>query len=68
MPPEDNFIFRAGDNLLGRDLILRCDPAVGVMQGDIGFALTNAPAIIKVREPSTNSLIIVAKPWNIEDL
>ena len=68
LPPEDNFIFRAGDNLLGRDLTIRCDPAVGIMQGDTGFALTNAPAIIKVREPSTNSLIIVAKPWNIEDL
>ena len=68
LPPEDNLCFQVDDILMGRDLMIRCDPAVGVMQGDTGFALTNAPAIIKVREPSTNSLIIVAKPWNIEDL
>lgn len=68
LPPEDNMVFQVGDNLTGRDVTVWCDPSVGVMQGATGFALTNSPAIIKVREPSTNSLMIVAKPWNISDL
>lgn len=68
LSPEDNFIFECGEELSHHNITMICNPEVGMMTHDKGFALTNAPAIIKVREPSSNSLIIVAKPWNPADL
>lgn len=68
LSPEDNFIFECGEELSRHNITMICSPEVGVMTHGKGFALTNSPAIIKVREPSSNSLIIVAKPWNPIDL
>lgn len=70
LPPDRNFLICFSDDLVGANLKLMLDvsPSVGFKVGDYMAALTNAPCIIKCREPSTNRVIITARPFNLEDL
>lgn len=66
--PEDNFILTIDDALMGHNVTMRADASVGYTSGINSIVLTNAPCIVKVREPSTNRVIIVAKPWTETDI
>lgn len=68
LPPSENCLITFGENLFGKKLMLDISPSIGFKTGDYTAALTNAPCIIKVREPSTNRVIMVVRPFNIEDL
>jgi hypothetical protein len=68
LPPSENFLITFGENLHNKKLMLDVSPSIGFKTGEYMAALTNAPCIIKVREPSTNRVIMVVRPFNIEDL
>jgi len=68
VPESDNFNL-SFEELVGRyDVKFAVSPSVGYASGST-VILTNAPCILKVREPSTNSVLAVVKPWSLlEDL
>ena len=68
LPPQDNCLITFGENLSGKKLMLDISPTIGFKTGDYTAVLTNAPCIVKGREPSTNRVIMVVRPFNIEDL
>jgi len=52
----------------GINATLAVHPSIGYTN-NLNVVVTNAPLIVKVRQPSTNSVLVVVKPWNImEDL
>jgi len=46
---------------------LACESTIGYSEG-LHIVVTNAPCLIRVREPSTNRLVCVVKPWSLFDL
>jgi hypothetical protein len=66
---SDNFILTFDEIPPRYTVTFAVSPAVGYQSGSSSVVLTNAPCVIKVREPSTNSVIVAVKPWSIlEDL
>lgn len=65
---ENNFVLAVGDTLMGRKIMIDVSPSIGFKTGEYLIAVTNAPCIVKIREPSTNSFIMVVRPFKIEDI
>ena len=68
LPPSSNFMMAVGETLVGKKVTLDVSPSIGFKTSETMIAVTNAPCIAKVREPSTNSVIIVVKPFTADDL
>ncbi len=69
MPPEENCIVDFAE-LLSQGYSVSCavSPPCGWTNGRYAV-LTNAPCVLKVREPSHRRVVVAIKPWNIlEDL
>ncbi len=64
LPPERNFLLSFAELFEPRQVEVWCDSSIGYTNG-LMVVLTNAPCIVKVREPSTNRLYCVVKPWSI---
>ena len=64
LPPENNFLLSFAELHEPRRVETWCDPSIGYTNG-LMVVLTNAPCIVKVREPSTNRLYCVVKPWSV---
>lgn len=64
LPPERNFLLSFAELFEPRQVEVWCDSSIGYTNG-LMVVLTNAPCIVKVREPSTNRLYCVVKPWSL---
>ena len=63
LPASQNCIIDFSEVPPGIRTRLRCDPSVGYVTGS-SAVLTNAPLVIKVRQPATNRVVAVVKPWD----
>ena len=63
VPENENFLLEFSELPAGIAPTLRCAPSVGYVNGRL-LTLTNAPVVVKVRQPATNRVVVVAKPWD----
>ena len=63
VPEDQNFLLSLEEIPSDMSQRLRCDPSIGYVNGNF-MVLTNAPLVVKVRQPVTNRVVIVVKPWD----
>ena len=62
VPEDKNFGLDFSELPGGIAPTLMCEPSVGYVNGRF-LTLTNAPVVVKVRQPATNRVVVVAKPF-----
>ena len=64
IPPKDNLLLNFSDLPADMSVCIRCASAVGYVQNTHFVVVTNAPCVAKVRQTSTNRVVVVVKPWD----
>ena len=50
------------------DVAMHIDESCGFQRSGRTVSITNAPTVVKIREVSTNKVLVVVKPYRLEDL
>ena len=67
VPEDHNFSFDFSELPQGITPTLRCAASIGYVRG-VSIVITNAPLVVRMRQPATNRVVAVAKPWDEMEL
>ena len=67
LPEDQNFLFDFSELPQEITPTLRCAASIGYVRGR-SMVITNAPLVVRMRQPATNRVVVVVKPWDEMEL